>query len=226
MSNQLAARIVAILFLISTSSYTIADSLSHGFLIAPDFLNQVAQNRFLVSLSALLEFVNCAAVVGISVVLYPIIKQYNERVAIGYLSGRLIEAAALLPAAVILLTLTTMGEKMLAGSLAQTEQLYVMATALKAERFTTFSMGMLSLSIAGFFLNITLFKYRMVPRLLSVLGLIGYAMLLMKVIFGFLGVKFAGVWMYIPGGLFEFLLPMWLLFKGFDLSHKPQTQVN
>ncbi|NOU49813.1 DUF4386 domain-containing protein [Pseudoalteromonas sp. JBTF-M23] len=224
MSTQLAARAIAILFLISTSSYTIADSLSYEFLVAPDFLNQVAQNSWSLSLASLLEFLNCAAVVGISVLLYPIIKQYNERVAIGYLAGRIIEAATLLPAAVILITLTAMGEKMLAGSIEQFEQLYVMGTALKHERFATFSMGMLSLSVAGFFLNITLFKYRIIPRLLSGLGLVGYATLLLKVVFDFLDVSISGTWMYIPGGLFEFLLPIWLLFKGFDLSHKPNPQ--
>ncbi|BBN82244.1 hypothetical protein PA25_22290 [Pseudoalteromonas sp. A25] len=224
MSNLLAARIIAILFLISTSSYTIADSLSYEFLVASDFLSQLGKNSWSLSLAALLEFVNCAAVVGISVIIYPIIKPYSQRVAIGYLSGRLIEAATLLPAAVILITLSAMGEKMLAGSLDQVEQLYVMGTALKHERFATFSMGMLSLALAGFSLNVTFFKYRMVPRLLSGLGLVGYAMLLLKVIFDFLDVSISGTWMYIPGGLFEFLLPIWLLFKGFDLSHKPNPQ--
>lgn len=223
MSHQLAARIAGFLFLISTSSYMYADSILSPLLRLPDFLNQAAQNQSTLALAALLEFINCAAVVGIAIVIYPIIKRYSERVAIGYIAGRVIEAAMLISGAVMLMTFGAMGEKLAASSVMHSEQLYIMGSALKTERYFSFLMGMIALAIFGFLLNITLFKYRLVPRVVAGLGLLGYAMLLLKVLFDFFDVSMGGAWMYIPGGLFEFLLPLWLIFKGFDLSAEPQA---
>nr|WP_242065251.1 DUF4386 domain-containing protein [Pseudoalteromonas rubra] len=166
---------------------------------------------------------NCAAVVGIAIVIYPIIKRYSERVAIGYIAGRVIEAAMLTSGAVMLMTFGAMGEKLAASSVMHSEQLYIMGSALKTERYFSFLMGMIALAIFGCLLNITLFKYRLVPRVLAGLGLLGYVMLLLKVLFDFFDVSMGGAWMYIPGGLFELLLPFWLIFRGFDLSLEPQV---
>ncbi|MCG7533587.1 DUF4386 domain-containing protein [Pseudoalteromonas sp. OOF1S-7] len=225
MSHQLAARIAGLLFLISTSSYMYADSILSPLLRLPDFLMQAAQNESTLALAALLEFVNCVAVVGIAIVLYPMIKQYSERVAIGYIAGRVIEAAMLISGAVILMTFATMGDKLAVSSVVSSEQLYIMGSALKTERYFSFLMGMIALAIFGFLLNVTLFKYRLVPRLLSALGLLGYVMLLLKVLFDFFDISLGGSWMYIPGALFEFLLPLWLIFKGFDLRHQPASDI-
>ncbi|WP_125778925.1 DUF4386 domain-containing protein [Pseudoalteromonas rubra] len=225
MSHQLAARIAGLLFLISTSSYMYADSILSPLLRLPDFLMQAAQHDSTLALAALLEFINCAAVVGISILVYPIIKQYSERVAIGYIAGRVIEAAMLISGAVILMTLVTMGEKLAVSSVVNSEQIYIMGSGLKAERYFSFLMGMIALAIAGFLLNVTLFKYRLIPRSLSALGLLGYVMLLLKVLFDFFDVSMGGSWMYMPGALFELLLPLWLIFKGFDLRQQPTTAV-
>ncbi|MCF2908119.1 DUF4386 domain-containing protein [Pseudoalteromonas sp. DL2-H2.2] len=225
MSHQLAARIAGLLFLISTSSYMYADSILSPLLRLPDFLMQAAQHDSTLALAALLEFINCAAVVGISILVYPIIKQYSERVAMGYIAGRVIEAAMLISGAVILMTFVTMGDKLAVSSVVNSEQIYIMGSGLKAERYFSFLMGMIALAIAGFLLNVTLFKYRLIPRLLSALGLLGYVMLLLKVLFDFFDVSAGGSWMYMPGALFELLLPLWLIFKGFDLSHQPTTAV-
>ncbi|WP_082668919.1 DUF4386 family protein [Pseudoalteromonas rubra] len=67
------------------------------------------------ALASLLEFINCAAVVGIAIVIYPIVKRYSERVAIGYIAGRVIEAAMLTSGAVMLMTFGAMGEKLAAS---------------------------------------------------------------------------------------------------------------
>ncbi|WP_046005967.1 DUF4386 domain-containing protein [Pseudoalteromonas rubra] len=225
MSHQLAARIAGLLFLISTSSYMYADSILSPLLRLPGFLMQAAQHDSTLALAALLEFINCAAVVGISILVYPIIKQYSERVAMGYIAGRVIEAAMLISGAVILMTFVTMGDKLAVSSVINSEQIYIMGSGLKAERYFSFLMGMIALAIAGFLLNVTLFKYRLIPRLLSALGLLGYVMLLLKVLFDFFDVSAGGSWMYMPGALFELLLPLWLIFKGFDLRHQPTTAV-
>ena len=75
--------------------------------------------------------------------------------------------------------------------------------------------------IGGLILNYLLFTSRLVPRPVALLGLIGYATLLLGVPLDLLGVldmgKGLGQALLVPGALFEFaVMPILLVFKGFS----------
>jgi hypothetical protein len=65
-----------------------------------------------------------------------------------------------------------------------------------------------------------LYKTCLIPRLISVVGIIGYASVLVSApldLIGIIDTTGTGGILYIPGALFElFLLPFWLLIKGFN----------
>jgi Domain of unknown function (DUF4386) len=74
--------------------------------------------------------------------------------------------------------------------------------------------------IGGLVLTYLLYVSRLVPRPIAVLGLVGYACLLVGVPLDLLGVldlgAGPGLALLAPGGLFELvLLPVWLIAKGF-----------
>ncbi|MFI9561633.1 DUF4386 family protein [Nonomuraea endophytica] len=84
-------------------------------------------------------------------------------------------------------------------------------------------------AIGGLVFTYLLFTSRIVPQPIALLGLIGYALLLMGVPLDLLGVlnMNAGVGMLLlaPGGLFEVLvLPIWLFAKGFTLPQSSRTE--
>ena len=76
---------------------------------------------------------------------------------------------------------------------------------------------------AGLVLSSALLTSRIVPRNLSMLGLIGYPVFLVGSIlamFNLIDVTHgAGMLALVPGGLFELVLPIWLFTKGFT-SHQ------
>ena len=76
---------------------------------------------------------------------------------------------------------------------------------------------------AGLVLSSALLTSRIVPRNLSILGLIGYPVFLVGSIlamFNLIDVTHgAGMLALVPGGLFELILPIWLFTKGFT-SHQ------
>ena len=76
---------------------------------------------------------------------------------------------------------------------------------------------------AGLVLSSALLTSRIVPRNLSMLGLIGYPVFLVGTIlamFNLIDVTHgAGMLALVPGGLFELILPIWLFTKGFT-SHR------
>jgi hypothetical protein len=79
-------------------------------------------------------------------------------------------------------------------------------------------------------LSYMLLRTRLVPRGLSVLGLIGYAAaLLLAAVLDILGVvdtvNGAGLVGLVPGGLFELLVPIWLIAKGFNLTGLDRMRV-
>ena len=73
---------------------------------------------------------------------------------------------------------------------------------------------------AGLVLSSALLTSKIVPRNLSILGLIGYPVFLVGTIlamFHLIDVTHgAGMLALIPGGLFELILPIWLFTKGFS----------
>jgi hypothetical protein len=82
---------------------------------------------------------------------------------------------------------------------------------------------------AGLVLSSALFTSRIVPRNLSLLGLVGYPVFLVGTIlamFNLIDVTHgARMLALVPGGLFELILPIRLFTKGFtsrpDPSHRP-----
>lgn len=79
-------------------------------------------------------------------------------------------------------------------------------------------------AIGGLILNYLFLVSGLVPRAVAVLGLIGYALLLLTVPLDLLGTvdvnEGAGLAMLAPGGLYEFLvLPIWLFAKGFRMPY-------
>jgi hypothetical protein len=74
-----------------------------------------------------------------------------------------------------------------------------------------------------------LLRTRLVPRGFSVLGLIGYPVLLLSAVLDMFGVvdtvNGAGLVGLVPGGLFELLLPIWLIAKGFNVAASNRMRV-
>ncbi len=222
MTSFTAARLVGALWLISTASYMIASSILGDLLSLPNYLEQFYPNKDTVTIVVLLEFINSAAVVGMAIIIYPIIKQYSERVAVSYVAFRLIEAIMLLIGAAALLSIITLSKELIETSASNVDYLHTMATVLRKGRYVDFQLGMISLSLCGFILCATFYQYRLVPRVFSGLGLLGYFALLLKILFDFFGISLGGQWLYLPGAIFEITLPFWLFVKGFNLSGRPK----
>src|SRR5437763_16099142 len=86
------------------------------------------------------------------------------------------------------------------------------------------------LGLGGLLFTWMLFRYRLVPRFISVVGLIGYALVFLYSIVGWFGLIDltplasgpVGV-LALPVAVFEIiLLPFWLLFRGFKAPEAPE----
>jgi hypothetical protein len=136
------------------------------------------------------------AVVGIGILMYRVLKAVNRKLAFWYPVFRILELAVTIVSSLYLLS-----------------QLKVIPNHMLYLYIPT--------GIGGLIFTYLLYTSKIVPRPIAVLGLIGYAALLLGVPLDLLGVldmsKGLGLLLLAPGGLFEFLfLPIWLIVKGFN----------
>lgn len=132
-TNRKTAIIVGVLFITAT----IAGILSVVFgpnLDTPDFLSNLSANENQVLIGALLEFTMAVLIAGIPIFMYPILKKYNEALALGYVVFRTIEVVFFIVCAISLLTLLTLSQEFVIAGTPDASYLKTLATLLLAVR--------------------------------------------------------------------------------------------
>jgi hypothetical protein len=192
-------------------------SIPTAFLYAP-----ISNPNYIVSpgsdtgviLGAVLEIIVALAGIGTAVALYPVVKRQNESLALGFVASRGLEACTIFADVVCLLALVTLRR---AGAGADA---LVTGKALVA-LYTWFKLGQnLMPAVNDLLLGYLLYKSRLVPRVLPLLGFIGAPLLLANTVvtmFGITGPIFVltGIG-FLPVAIFEFSLGVWLTVKGFN----------
>ncbi|MGW1995854.1 DUF4386 domain-containing protein [Embleya sp. NPDC001921] len=170
---------------------------------------------------ALCELVLVMAIIGSAVTLYPVIKRRHEGAALGYVCGRLLEAAIIVVGTLGLLSVVTLRQ-----DLAGTPDADAPAAALVGESLVAihdwaflfgpnFVLGANSVVLAAL-----MYGSRLVPRPIAVLGLIGGPLICVSataVLFGlYEQVSEVGSIAAIPVFAWELALAVRLIAKGFD----------
>lgn len=171
-----------------------------------------------VILGGILEIIVALAGIGTAIILYPLLKKQNEGMALGLVASRILEGSTMFVGVAFLLSAVTLRR---AG--AGTDAL-VTSHALVALYDRIFLLGQSFLpALNDVLLGLLLYQSRLVPRALSLIGIIGAIPLVVGYIAVMLGLieqhsSLAGLAALLVA-LFEFSLGVYLLFRGF----KPST---
>ena len=222
MTSRKTASIVGLLFLTQTVAFIIAEQLVTGVLKRPDYLTGVSVDANPLTLGGLFAVASGVAVVGIAVLLFPLLKPTSEPLALGYVCERVIELVLqILFFLVVPLLMIAISNGLRDGTVdASTSQ--SLGPILKALHDLAIVVLYLVTSAGGTILAVLLYRSQLVPRWIAVLGLVGYPVLLVGCVLDMFEVtdvtKGVGLLAIAPGGLFELILPIWLLAKGFNSS--------
>jgi hypothetical protein len=164
---------------------------------------------------ALLEIIVALAGIGTAVVLFSVLKKQNETLAIGLIAARVLESGTIVVGVACLLTIVGLRK---AGSGSEALVTTHMLT-LFYDRLFLLGQSFMP-AVCDLLLGFMLYKSRLVPRRLSVIGMVGAPVLLagyLAVIFGLIGQHggLAGLSALLVA-VFEFSLGVWLVVKGFD----------
>jgi Domain of unknown function (DUF4386) len=173
-----------------------------------------------VLLGGFLEVIVALAGIGSAVTLYPVVRRQNERFALGFVAARVLEAGMIFTGALSLLSLVTLRQDL--GGAAGTHAALVAAAASHVAVYKwAFLLGQsLMPGINALLLGTLMYRSRLVPRIIPVLGLIGGPLLICTVIvtlFG--GFKLGSPEpAALPVAAWELSLGVWLVVKGFRVS--------
>ena len=170
-----------------------------------------------------LEVIVALAGIGTAVTLYPVVKRQNEGVALGFVAARVLEAAMIFAGVVSLLSLVTLRQDLGGAAGANAAALVTTGASHVAVYNWTFLLSQsLMPGINALLLGSLMYRSRLVPRIIPVLGLIGAPLLIIAVfatLFG--GTGQAPSWAAlaaVPVAAWELSLGVWLVVKGFKPS--------
>jgi hypothetical protein len=168
-------------------------------------------------IGGILEIIVALTGIGTALALYPVLKRQNEGMALGLVGFRVLEAATIFVGVMFLLTVVALHQPGAGAEALVTGQTLV----TMYDRMFLIGQSFMP-AINDVVLGILLYKSRLVPRGLAVIGIIGGPVLLagtFSVMFGLIGQRdpLAGLSAVLVAG-FELSLGIYLISKGFKPS--------
>lgn len=220
-AHRMAARLFGIFFIFTFLSYGIGSGLVASIADGPDGLAGVFTNKttFMIGI-VLIAVVHSFVNIGLSVLIYPVLKSFNSFLALGYFgAGVTATATAVIGAIFLALLVPLSGAFIEAGT--DADYFETLALLLKQGGFYGYQLSMTLWGLGGLMLCYVLYVSRLVPRILAVWGAFGYIIFMTGTIAEMFGHPI-GTMLSLPGGLFELGLSLWLIIKGFNFS-KPNA---
>ena len=233
-TDRKTAAVVGVLFIIGTVSGVLMFPFI-AILNTSDHLTTLATHESQMLIATLLKFSMGVACAGIGLALYPILRKYNEGLAIGAAGFRIIEGVVGVVGASSYIALLTLSQEFVkagapGSSFFQTADVLINASAAWLRDVAV----LVTWCIGALMCYVVFYQYRLVPRWLTVWGVVGITL---TVIYSFLQMfhiipAIGTIQLILTFPIFwqEMVLAVWLILKGFNSSEtasKPaETETN
>lgn len=211
---------VATLFSVTAAGSIIGGLALNPVLKAPDYLAELSSNTAAAALGARGCSINNIGIVFIAVYMYPWLRRLDETAAVGLLATRIIEGAVLMFGIVATLMLVPLSGEFIRAGAPLNFWYQTIGDSLVHARWMALSVVTLPLlSLGGAIFTWQLVRFRLVPRVISVVGLLGYGLILFGGVAPWFGIVDltpgtpASI-VAVPVAVFEIiLLPFWLFYR-------------
>lgn len=219
------ARIVGAMYIAGFIVGIGGEILIKSVLDTPNHLSLLPARYMTVALGAVLWLLAVAWDALHGVLMFPILKKFNERIAIGYLAFRIMDATFIAIMVLFILLQIPLAREYLKAVESNTPLFQSLSTVISQGQQYAYNIGMATLGVAGLLLCYTLYRSRLIPNVLAIWGLVGYAIILLGMLSEIMGSGLS-LMSSLPGGLWELFIGFWLIFKGFNASAftPPPTQ--
>jgi hypothetical protein len=217
-SNTRTARTLGLLLLLNLA----IGYLTNLFLLGPltfaaDYLTKVSENRNQIIISLLLLFIGGCISVGIAVYLLPVFKQINKNMAMWFLSFSIISFTIITIDNISVLALFSVCKEYAKALPPEINYFKALSNVFYAIRMWTHLMVILVGCIPMFIFYLLFFQSKLLPRFLSIGGLLVSLLMLTGVLLDIFG-QGLYVQLLLPAGLIRLVVALWLMIKGFSKS--------
>ena len=216
------AKMVGALFITATVAGILSVAVIGAILDAEDYLIKISANENRIIIGALLELIMALACAGIAIWMYPALKKHNEALALGSVGFRIIEGVLYSVAVVGLLSLLTLSQEFVKAEDPIASSFQASGTLLLAARDWAGVSGSLAFILGALMYYYVFYRSKLIPRWLSVWGLIGVPLWIaadLLLIFGVINpFSTSMILLNLPIGVNEMALAVWLIVKGFNPS--------
>jgi hypothetical protein len=213
-----------VLFILATAAGLAGTAVLGTALDGPDYLSTLPTDATRVLVSALLSFVAACGSAGIAIALYPVLRKFNEGLALGSVGFRLIEAVFYIVGTLCLLSIFTLSREAMGATGQDASYLQTLGhLLLTAKDLAGFVLGVMAFCIGGISYYYVFYRSNLVPRWLSAWGLIALVTLFAAALITLFdgepySVSGSLVFLAFPIALQEMVLAVWLIVKGFNPS--------
>ncbi len=221
-TNRKTAIVVGILYIIGTVAGILSVVFTLPILGDPGYLSKIAANENPIVIGCLLVLTMGFALAMVPVLLFPVLKRHNEALALGYVVFRgALETVAYIATVICWLFLIVVSREYAAAGASSLSYFQTLGAVLLKGNDSISNLLIIIFSLDALILYYLLYRSKLVPRWISVWGLI--AILLhfstaFLIMFHFIdaGMSPTLVIINFPILIQEMVMAVWLIVKGFD----------
>jgi hypothetical protein len=191
-----------------------------------DYIVRAATNENQVLIGAFSQLLMAVAYIGIPIGMYPILSNHSKSLALGSVASGIIAGVFIMIGVIILLLLLILSHEFAKTGAPDTMYFQTLGELMRSGRdLVNHVATTLAFVLAMLLINCIFYKTKLVPRWLSVWGLIGTTLSIMASLFfmnRFISLDAAYMILNVPIALQEMVLAVWLIGKGFN----PSVQVS
>jgi len=214
-TNRKTAIVVGVLFIIGTAAGALSGLVTGPVLGEPDYLARVSANESQMITGALLVMLMGLALAMVPVMMFPIFKKYNNTLALGYVVFRgALETITYLLWAISFLLLVTLGREYMTAGAPGASHFQTLSTLILAAGKWNGQVVSIVFSLGALMFYSMFYQSKLLPRWLSIWGLIGAVLYLAEPLLAMFGSELEILF----GLLFlqEMVMAVWLIVKGFQ----------
>ena len=203
-----------------TLPFILSKSITLG---SPAFLTAVAEDSFQIRSAILLSFAGSALTVSLGITAFQIFRLYSRSVALLFLVVCAVSCTLDLVHAGTMMSMLSISNEFVASNANDSGLYKVTAAAVASARRSAHITQLLAIGAWMFIFYISLFRFKLIPRVLAIIGIIGVTLQFTGVtLMMFLGYPAIGE-MAMPLLPIQIIVAVWLIVKGFKYPGLKQS---
>ena len=218
------ANIIGVLFLTALVFNLIASAISDPVLRDADFLHKVYAAKNLIIIGSMLNIICAIAMIFIPIYFYPVVKERDKNLALGYIVFWSLEGILFIYIAIKTLSIIQLSKAFIQKGTQHPDLFQLTGDSIHSELHWANVIYIVIFCLGAMTFYFLLYRSNLVPKFLSVWGFLAAIYLLTGALSGMFGLLMfsdmplmEGIVYFAPAiALNEFVLSVWLLMKGFN----------